>query len=160
MRLKKSRPIPTGYAWGKVKPPAEKGPHPFLKYGYTQQDCLRLANAAIAAKPWWWQGDVKRKKRAGKPELTAEEFHDWLWSFTVSHGKNRLPKDHFLRDYGVTMDPFQVMKSLKKNAALTQAEQKAWDAAMVEMVAYRDASAREVENAEITPLKRDKNHAD
>jgi hypothetical protein len=125
---------------------AEKGARdPFGKFGITQEEAARRSNAIQATYPKWYRSDAQRKARVGKKHWKTTEFHDWLWRFTISHGKNRLPKDHFLREFGITIDPFQVMKSLHKNAGLTKKETVQWEEVMAEMEAYREQQERLVE---------------
>lgn len=128
--------------WQPGKCPAIKGPNPFINYGITQDMARALAHKRqreLLAEMPWYGSDASRRIRGGKRAWKIPEYHKWLWEYAIGNSQNRLPKDHPLREVGVTMDPYKVMNSLQKNGSLTVLERGAWEAGMKEMNEYRDA---------------------
>lgn len=80
-----------------------------------------------AAKYLVW---TKRRNAAGRKDMTAKEFKEWLFKYVLGHGKNRLRMDDPRRQQGFTIDPVKAMVALKKYGGLLKGEQRVWEDTM------------------------------
>jgi len=101
-------------------------------------------------------GTQGRKKRAGKGDMSVYQFHRWLWEFVVAHNTHRLPADSPLRELGLTVDPFKIMATLKRNAALTKREEKQWERAMKAMNDLRALEEKVFAGETLTDAEKDR----